>query len=378
MPDEHGLPELLWTAPDGATFPLPVWIEHEIRRPVRELGEATGFSDELDWIDHTFLAVIPDWADREILAWRACEDAPDEAAFRAADAILEFCDEPDAPRSANGTVLGCLVLQEFPIEEYGTHKEAWRLLFHDYVGEYHSGHAAMASFMAQQLEEEYGGGSIVTVDQLAMRPALERTTLAGHLLHHAVDALATDIHAVVLSDPTINRLRGIDGPLRAPEARAQAVACGIAGFGPWLVDREPQIWFAETDAHAEYDEWTPESVREVLANPVVLGLGPFPRFVSDDEWLDMMEEVVMIEGPAPTLEALRDAVCDTFGPAAQSVRAEGFIEYGAQQIEYRGARSYLTSLLETLRRELDHVGMEDTGWGQAGGPVIELKGPLGN
>lgn len=42
--------------------------------------------------------------------------------------------------------------------------------------------------------------------------------------------------------------------------------------------------------------WTPDQVAAILHNPVYTGVGPFPRIVSDEQWLTVATKLAKKEG----------------------------------------------------------------------------------
>ena len=60
------------------------------------------------------------------------------------------------------------------------------------------------------------------------------------------------------------------------------------------------------------NEWTEEHVREVLCNPFVTGIGPFPAIISDEEWVKVASKIIQDEGPEQflvnLLAILREAI----------------------------------------------------------------------
>lgn len=60
-------------------------------------------------------------------------------------------------------------------------------------------------------------------------------------------------------------------------------------------------------------KWTAEDVRGVLCNPIYTGVGPFPRIISDREWVDIAIKAMKEDGEEQFLVNLLFLLRETFG-----------------------------------------------------------------
>ncbi|RLC56547.1 MAG: hypothetical protein DRI80_16120 [Chloroflexota bacterium] len=48
--------------------------------------------------------------------------------------------------------------------------------------------------------------------------------------------------------------------------------------------------------------WTPEVLKEMLTNPVYAGIGPYPAFIEEREWVEANVRLIEEEGAEPIIE----------------------------------------------------------------------------
>jgi len=73
---------------------------------------------------------------------------------------------------------------------------------------------------------------------------------------------------------------------------------------------------------ADDDKWTEEKVMDVITNPIYTGVPPFPRLVSDDDWIEsnlrLMDEYGKKKVLRSMLKILRESMDQVInGPSAR-------------------------------------------------------------
>jgi hypothetical protein len=66
-------------------------------------------------------------------------------------------------------------------------------------------------------------------------------------------------------------------------------------------------------ATEQVERWTEPDVRSILCNPTCAGIGPLPRVVADDEWVDAIVKLAVMEGLKQTLVNVLAMLRSTFG-----------------------------------------------------------------
>lgn len=92
----------------------------------------------------------------------------------------------------------------------------------------------------------------------------------------------------------VNRTRGGDDESEAPLPRPTASFVSSDGLGPMTEDK----------------------VRGIICNPIYAGLGPFPRMISDAEWVRSAATAIDEDGAEQFLVNLLNVLRKTF-PADQ-------------------------------------------------------------
>jgi len=58
---------------------------------------------------------------------------------------------------------------------------------------------------------------------------------------------------------------------------------------------EPTVAFPTSESSP--DDWTESDLRAILTNPVYAGIGPYPPYISDAQWVACAKKLVAEEGP---------------------------------------------------------------------------------
>jgi hypothetical protein len=95
--------------------------------------------------------------------------------------------------------------------------------------------------------------------------------------------------------------------------------------------------------------WTAEMVRAMLTNPVYVGMGPYPRIVEDDLWLNTIVVRIEREGAAATVESVLLQFRETL-PGLPVPDAASYVRQAESN-----PRAALRRLLSDLRELADEV-----------------------
>ncbi|KXB01274.1 hypothetical protein AKJ41_02120 [candidate division MSBL1 archaeon SCGC-AAA259O05] len=66
------------------------------------------------------------------------------------------------------------------------------------------------------------------------------------------------------------------------------------------------------------DKLSEEDVRDIVHNPVYPGLGPFPKIISDEKWIEANAVAIEREGKEEYLRKLLEVLGETFGGTVES------------------------------------------------------------
>ncbi len=105
------------------------------------------------------------------------------------------------------------------------------------------------------------------------------------------------------------------------------------------------------------DQWTAQQVREILCNPIYVGMGPFPALIDEATWIACQERLFRDEGVQPTLQHIRQVLTDTLGMMPVCMAAPDWLERAAAEIARRDATAFFDDLFACLRKEL--AGMSE-------------------
>ena len=75
---------------------------------------------------------------------------------------------------------------------------------------------------------------------------------------------------------------------------------------------EPNVGTHEVELGTNQEEWTEEQVRFILCNPFVVGMGPFPSVIPDEQWIRCNARLIRDEGPEQFLVNLLAVLRDSF------------------------------------------------------------------
>jgi hypothetical protein len=100
------------------------------------------------------------------------------------------------------------------------------------------------------------------------------------------------------------------------------------------------------------NQWTEQHVREILHNPIYVGMGPFPALIDEATWIACQERLFRNEGVQPTLQHIRQVLTATLGTMPSCMAAPDWLECAAAEIARRSAPAYFGDLFACLREEL--------------------------
>ncbi len=100
------------------------------------------------------------------------------------------------------------------------------------------------------------------------------------------------------------------------------------------------------------DRWTERQVREILHNPIYVGMGPFPPLIDEATWIACQEQLFRTEGVQPALKHMRQVLTTTLGMTPACLADPDWPERAAAEITQRTAATYFRELFECLREEL--------------------------
>jgi hypothetical protein len=93
-------------------------------------------------------------------------------------------------------------------------------------------------------------------------------------------------------------------------------------------------------------------LKEMLHNPACVGLGGFPRMISDEEFAAAMSTNVVEDGASDTLKLMRKVLENTFEHAFACTSDSDWVVRSMREISAIGSRQFFLNFLKTLRAEL--------------------------
>ncbi len=99
------------------------------------------------------------------------------------------------------------------------------------------------------------------------------------------------------------------------------------------------------------DRWNVNDIRNIMHNPVYIGLGPFPPMIDEKMWITVQERAIGQDGVGPVLVQIRRALEETFGSAPEWMTQPGWLEEATARCTQEGARVFFSKLLDALRTE---------------------------
>lgn len=61
------------------------------------------------------------------------------------------------------------------------------------------------------------------------------------------------------------------------------------------------------------EQWKPEDVENIVANPMYVGIGQYPRIISDEQWIAAFSQLMTEVGKAESLKLLIANLRKSFG-----------------------------------------------------------------
>jgi hypothetical protein len=99
------------------------------------------------------------------------------------------------------------------------------------------------------------------------------------------------------------------------------------------------------------DHWNVNDLRNIIHNPVYVGIGPFPQIIDEATWIAAQEKLLQQDGARAVLSQIRQALETTLGSVPQWMSEPGWLETAAEECELVGAQAYFTKFLNALRSE---------------------------
>jgi len=99
------------------------------------------------------------------------------------------------------------------------------------------------------------------------------------------------------------------------------------------------------------DQWNVNDIRNIMHNPVYVGLGPYPAMIDEATWIAVQERAIGEDGAGPVLVQIRRTLEETLGRAPDWMTQPGWLEGASSQCAQEGARSFFPRFLQALRDE---------------------------
>ena len=97
------------------------------------------------------------------------------------------------------------------------------------------------------------------------------------------------------------------------------------------------------------NKWKDKDLFNILHNPVLTGIGPFPKLISDKLWAQAMVKSVDEIGIEPALIAIQKNLKDSIKISFKALSGREWVEKSSAELQQIGAERFFKKFLAELR-----------------------------